>query len=213
MLVTEQWLALKDIPSLEVARFVTAPSRMPVLVDFTAEEIWAAIQARQQGGGANDEGEPDLKTVEWDVLTQEPPPAPTKDFRISRVPAPNGFGQFFEPMVLVELVREVRALLAFTRIESKGDFTDADYEDDGRQTALSRQSPTWLPASEVRGEGIFLRLNETALQAWEQKPGTKKLEQEFLTLILPGGGCGSCSHPGTGSPGFVLFCCIPCPTP
>ena len=179
VLVAEHWLDLKDIPSLEVAKYVTAPSRMPALVEFTADQIWTAIEAKKQGGESNEE-EPDLKSVEWDVLTQNPPPTPTKDFRVSSVPAPSGFGQFFEETILVELVREVRALLAFTRIESKGDFTDADYQDDGRQTRLARQSPTWLPAAEVRGEGIFLRLKEEALQAWEQKPEVKQLEQDFF---------------------------------
>ena len=180
LLVAEQWTALKDIPSLEVAKFVTAPSRMPALVGFTAEQIWAAIQTRKQAGDQDAATETDLKVAEWEVLTQNPPPSPTKDFRVTRVPAPTGFGQFFEETILLELLREVRALLAFTRIESKGDFADANYEDDGRQTPLSRQSPTWLPASEVRGEGIFLRLKEDALQAWEQKPEVQKLEQEFF---------------------------------
>src|SRR5439155_13578894 len=63
---------------------------------------------------------------------------------------------------------------------SKGDFADADYVDDERQTPLSRQSSTWLPASEVRGEGIFLRIKEDALQSWEQKPAVRQLEQEFF---------------------------------
>ena len=121
-----------------------------------------------------------MKVAEWEVLTQNPPPVPTKDFRVTRVKPPTGFGQFFEETILLELLREVRALLAFTRIESKGDFADAAYVDDGRQTPLSRQSPTWLPASEVRGEGIFLRLKEAALQSWEQKPEVQKLEQEFF---------------------------------
>ena len=70
--------------------------------------------------------------------------------------------------------------MAFTRIESKGDFTDAAYIDDGRETALSREKSTWLPASEVRGEGIFLRVKESALQAWEQRAELKQLELEFL---------------------------------
>lgn len=180
LLVAEKWTALKDIPSLEVARFVTAASRMPLLVDFTAEQIWAAIETRKQTGNQDDGEETDLKVVEWEVLTQNPPPAPTKDFRVTRVPAPTGFGQFFEETILLELLREVRALLAFTRIESKGDFADAAYVDDGRQTPLSRQSPTWLPAAEVRGEGIFLRLKEAALQSWEQRSEVQKLEQEFF---------------------------------
>lgn len=180
LLVSEHWLALKDIPSLEVAKYVTAPSRMPSLVDFTADQIWATIEAEKKGATTKTENDADLKIAEWDVLTENPVPLPTKDFRTVRAPAPSGFSQFFEETVLVEMVREVRALLAFTRIESKGDFTDADFEDDGRQTPLSRQSPTWLPASEVRGEGIFLRLKEEALQSWEQKPEVQRLEQEFF---------------------------------
>ena len=82
--------------------------------------------------------------------------------------------------MLVERLREVRALLAFTRIESKGDFADAAYVDDGRETPLSRQSPIWLPASEVRGEGLFLRLKESVLQAWESRSEVRRLEREFF---------------------------------
>jgi hypothetical protein len=180
LLVAEHWAALKDIPTLEVATYVTAPSRMPELADFTAQQIWTTIQARKQGGDGETE-QTDLKIDEWTVLTQNPPPPPTKDFRVTRVPPPSGFSQFFEDTILLEKLREVRALLAFTRIESKGDFADADYKDDGRQTPLSRQSPTWLPASEVRGEGIFLRLKELALQSWEQQPAVRQLEQEFFS--------------------------------
>ena len=206
-LITEQWGALKDIPSLEVARFVTAASRMPLLVDFTAEQIWAAIETRKQAGNQDDGEESDLKIAEWEVLTQNPPPAPTKDFRVTRVPAPTGFGQFFEETILLELLREVRALLAFTRIESKGDFADAAYVDDGRQTPLSRQSPTWLPAAEVRGEGIFLRLKEDALQTWEQKPEVQRLEQEFFNAHKRWRGLRKQNPPEAAFPGirFVLL--------
>ena len=87
---------------------------------------------------------------------------------------------YFEETVLLERLREVRALLAFTRIESKGDFADAGYVDDGRETPLSRESPTWLPASEVRGEGLFMRLQESMLQDWESRKDVRVLEQEFL---------------------------------
>ena len=144
-LVEENWSALKDLPSLDVARYVTAPSRMPFLVEFTAEQIWSAIEDRRNEptpGQAEDE---DLKVAEWERLTQSPLPTPTKEFLVTRVPPPSGFGEFFEETVLVERLREVRALLAFTRIESKGDFADAAYVDDGRETPLSRQSPTVAP--------------------------------------------------------------------
>ena len=179
-LVDEHWGALKEIPSLEVARYVTAPSRMPALVEFTADEIWETIRARRDGPPPGDADDEDLKVAEWDRLTQSPVPAPSKEFLVRRVPPPSGFEQFFEETVLVERLREVRALLAFTRIESKGDFADAAYVDDGRETPLSRESPTWLPASEVRGEGLFLRLREHALQQWESRPEVQALEREFL---------------------------------
>jgi hypothetical protein len=179
---------------------------MSQFVEFTAEQIWAAIQARQQGGAAADAGEePDLKIAEWEVLIQNPPPAPTRDFRVGRVPAPAGFGQFFEETILLELVREVRALLAFTRIESKGDFADAAYVDDGRQTPLSRHSPTWLPASEVRGEGIFLRLREATLQTWEQQAGVRQLEQEFLQAHCGWRRVRNQNPPEAGFPGIRLI--------
>src|SRR5271166_1551572 len=80
----------------------------------------------------------------------------TKEFKVSRIGPPEGFEKFFEDTVLLERIREVRALLGFTRIESKGDFADAAYVDDGRETPLSRKSSTRLTASEVRGEGIFI---------------------------------------------------------
>ena len=38
---------------------------------------------------------------------------------------------------------------------------------------ISSNRPTWLPAVELRGEGIFIRLEETGdsgVQAWEQRP-------------------------------------------
>ena len=181
LLVADHWGVLKDIPSIEVATYVTAPSRMPDLADFTAAQIWAAIESHKQGQGGNEAEDTDLKIAEWAVLTQNPTPSPTEDFRVTRVAPPTGFTHLFEDTVLLEKLREVRALLAFTRIESKGDFADAAYIDDGRQTPLSRQSPTWLPASEVRGEGIFLQLKESALQSWENQAAVRQLEQEFLT--------------------------------
>ena len=105
------------------------------------------------------------------------------------------------------MLREVRALIAFTRLESKGDFADADLQDDGRQSPLSRNSPTWLPASEVRGEGIFIRLKEEALQAWEAKPEVKRLEAEFLEAHKVWRAMRNQNPPGDHFPGmrFVLI--------
>jgi hypothetical protein len=93
---------------------------------------------------------------------------------------PKGFETLFEDTILVERLREVRALLGFTRIESNSDFTEATILKDGRLTRLSRESPRWLPASEVRGEGIFVRLRDEVMLSWLVRPEVQQLEREFM---------------------------------
>ena len=58
-------------------------------------------------------------------------------------------------------LREVRALRGFTRVQPPGDPKSPAV------AALSLQKLDWLPAIEVRGEGIFITLNEDALRKWE----------------------------------------------
>lgn len=181
LLVAEHWGQLKDIPNKDIAAFVTAPSRMPALADFTADQIWEGIEAaRAREKGKSPQEDVDLKSAEWAVLNTIGSAPNTKDFRLVRVAAPMGYETLFEETVLLEKVREVRALLGFTRIESTGDFAEATVSADDRRTPISRQSPTWLPASEVRGEGILIRFKEEVLQAWENSAPVQALKQEFL---------------------------------
>ncbi|MFF0048441.1 DrmB family protein [Streptomyces sp. NPDC005498] len=64
--------------------------------------------------------------------------------------------------MLVKKLREVRALKAFTRL------VDAESTTDAEEMPLSERPLRWLPAMEVRGEGVFLRLDEKRLGAWEK---------------------------------------------
>jgi hypothetical protein len=206
-LVEQHWRDLKDIPSLDVAKFVTAPSRMPEFADCTAEEIWAAIEAKRSGAGDTNEVETDLKIEEWSALTAPSLAKTSRDFTAKRVNAPKGYETFFTDTVLLERMREVRALMAFTRIESKGDFASATQEDDERGTALGRNPPEWLPVSEVRGEGIFLRFDEAVLQQWESKLEVQRLDQEFLGAHASWRKLRKQNPPGAGYPGirYVLI--------
>lgn len=61
-------------------------------------------------------------------------------------------------------LREVRAIKGFTRINPPGD------PDSPEVARLSKAPLEWLPAIEVRGEGIFLALNEERLANWETRP-------------------------------------------
>ncbi|MFF1962618.1 DrmB family protein [Streptomyces sp. NPDC058232] len=64
--------------------------------------------------------------------------------------------------MLVKKLREVRALKAFTRL------IDAESTTDSTEMPLSERPLRWLPAMEVWGEGVFLRLDEERLDAWEK---------------------------------------------
>ncbi len=65
-------------------------------------------------------------------------------------------------LVRVESIREVRALRSFTRIEA---YPGSEGRPVQRQF-LSRTSRPWLPAIEVRGEGVFMRLDGPRLEEW-----------------------------------------------
>ena len=68
-----------------------------------------------------------------------------------------------DQVMLVKKLREVRALQSFTRVEEPAGDT-------ARHAAISLDKPDWLPAIEVSGEGVFLRLDEQRLSTWEQQP-------------------------------------------
>jgi hypothetical protein len=101
------------------------------------------------------------------VFTAPVPPEPSDDFTIRRDPdgVPPPLAGFLTDVVQAERLREVRALAGFTRL----DAPDPDDPDLVTRAPLSRDRPTWVPASEVRGEGIFLRISEQVVTAWEDR--------------------------------------------
>ncbi|MGX1542849.1 DrmB family protein [Streptomyces adustus] len=64
--------------------------------------------------------------------------------------------------MLVKKLREVRALKAFTRL------VDAESTTEAKEMPLSDSPLRWLPAMQVHGEGVFLRLDEDRLDSWEK---------------------------------------------
>ncbi|PSJ30250.1 hypothetical protein B7P34_03115 [Streptosporangium nondiastaticum] len=66
--------------------------------------------------------------------------------------------------MLVKKLREVRALKAFTRV------IDPESSSEGHEADLSLAPTDWLPAMEVHGEGVFLRLDEERVDTWAELP-------------------------------------------
>jgi hypothetical protein len=171
-LVEENWHLLSGCTNLEVFKVVRGAlaktGQLSGLAVFSDDEVWSAIEEKiNQSTGEAEETAADLKSPEW-LIFSNPSHAPTSsDFRLRVEDVPKGFEKFFSHIVLVDRLREVRALVGFTRIESPGDYADTGEIPSDRVAPLSRKPPTWVPASETRGEGLFIQFQEKTLQAWE----------------------------------------------
>jgi hypothetical protein len=117
----------------------------------------------------------DIKGPEWDVLTQANPPTDYPHFMSKKVGTPTGFGSYISRVLLLERLREVNALMGFTRVEAP--------EESGRsQRAAADGQPLapkarMGPANQVHGEGIFIQFDEPALVAWEALPAVQAVDR------------------------------------
>jgi hypothetical protein len=75
---------------------------------------------------------------------------------------------WFEQVMLVKRLREVRALASFTRLLPPDQQTESEY-----LAELSLDEVHWLPAIEVSGEGVFIKLDPERLAAWEGNASVK----------------------------------------
>ncbi len=96
------------------------------------------------------------------LMVTEMPCDPKLSPRISRV-------------VAVNKMKKVNTLLGFTRLDAMDRVSDVAT----RLVKLTRNGrPTWVPATEDRGEGIFLQLDLAEVERWEnQIKGTKLWEK------------------------------------
>ncbi|CAJ0880609.1 DrmB family protein [Ralstonia flatus] len=107
----------------------------------------------------------DLRQEEYRQFSsgQDSSPDEDREFEIRNIPLPTPLKPWFSSIVKAVRLREVRALKGFTRITPPGD------ENSPEIASLSIKPMNWLPAIEVRGEGIFLELNQETLVSWESK--------------------------------------------
>jgi len=173
--VAELWDDLSIVEeSADLALLSRKPRIANRLAKFSDKEVLEAISARKKGK-ADDRP---VKQVELDALLSAPegfgddvPIDP--DFHARRLPdrAWRKEGQFEEIEAVVQLhrLREVMALAGFTRFEAVMPDIDGEYETDVERAELALE-PSWFPAVENRGEGVFLQLRAGAVARWLKRP-------------------------------------------
>lgn len=203
-LIEENWVVLEKVTSLEILVAFRAIGQLKAFVKYTDAQIWQKLQEKQKGD--NDVEDPeDLKTPEWRVFSDPIHTKQSRTFKLRLVESPKDFASYFEQIVLVEKLREVRALLGFSRLTSPRDFDSPTELPTQYRMVLSRKPPKWVPASETRGEGIFFQFDEEKVQGWVQRH--RSLNREFEKAHIAWRSAKNIPNPDMGYPGirFVLL--------
>lgn len=177
-LVEDNWTTLEKVQSEQNIELLQSISQLRDLSEYTPSEIWQAVQTKKTEV-PEESGEPtDLKTPEWEVFIDPDSAEKGRDFQLRIAAPPKRYSKYFEKIVLAERLREVRALVGFTRIESPSDYDNPAAFPENQRARLSRTQPTWVPSSEIRGEGLFFQFKEDMIQKWVKK--AKNLDGVFL---------------------------------
>lgn len=166
------WSTLQHIPDIALEPTIVGMN-LPARVGLTASEIVQAIKERKMSSsteGIQTISEVDLRQREYSALSKSQTNNNLlDDFKTREAEIHPSISNYFSKIVLVDRLREVRALLGFSRISPPD--PDPQTRLGVTLTPLARNRKNWLPAIEVYGEGIFLEFSSHALSVWKKKHG------------------------------------------
>ena len=121
----------------------------------------------------------EIKKMEYDAITHHNDPAYAsnkKHFKAEEDDLPTEIKKYFERIIRITRLREVRVLLGFTRV----DAPDPDADVQANIVYLNKgHGDKWLPAAEINGEGILSQFNKTTLNTWLTDVTVKALSQKY----------------------------------
>lgn len=182
-LVADGWTYFEDVASSMEVGFVlktlAKSSALPGIERYSADEVWEAIE-KQRSGEVENISEGDVKRPEWEVLTHPNPPTDWPHFLSERVAVPPAYDHLIHEVLLLKRLREVNALIGYTRVDAPQRAATGEQQP-VVMADLCNGKPEWVPASEVHGEGIFIRFKEDVLAQWEsQNPEVTAREQRLM---------------------------------
>jgi hypothetical protein len=189
------WPLVKNLESEdEIQMFARKLPAVASAIDGEgAARVLAAIEAERDASSAS--AVRPLRSEEFERITEAPLETPGVvpergvQFAAYRVPAsrvalPAGVAG----RVVVPELREVRVQVSFSRFDSVSADLQGEYDFGAAKIkpaslTLPGGNEKWLPAAEVRGEGLFVELDERAVSEWELRPAvvtrTKALLEAF----------------------------------
>jgi hypothetical protein len=148
---------------------------------MTEQEIRDAIRTLENPPAEEEakQSEEAYRKQEFDAFTKGSSDAERIDFVLEPMELSDYETPLLKSVVLVKKLREVRAQTGFTRIkpltgEEGGGGEGKENDIVVQQVSLKPYGKfPWLPAYEVRGEGIFLEFDLDDLSRWAAKPEVK----------------------------------------
>ncbi len=179
-ILSEGWKYFEDAESADEIRItlktLLKQGVLAGLEKLDPASLWEAIQGRKSGAEKKAlASEGDIKEPEWAALTSEAPPVEWPHFLGRKTEVPANYRDLISGVLLLERLREVNALVGFTRVEAPGESSNP--EENAPMAELCRGRPDWVPATEVHGEGIFIRFNEAQVAAWEKQEPVRKRDK------------------------------------
>ena len=92
---------------------------------------------------------------------------PQGNFDAVPVDVPEQWNKYVDRLVRVRKLRKVEALRGFRRDAQGNPDSEALVE---KIAPLSSRPESWLPAIEMKGEGLFIELNLDKVRSWEKRP-------------------------------------------
>ncbi len=202
--VDQLWDDFCAIESMaDLAHELKKPKIKNALEGMTPEAVFDEI-ARRNSGATTGGTAKSIKAAEIEVLLDSPPELgedrPEGDFYARRLELPAtsvGPLALVDRVVLIHRLREVSAQVGFTRFEAAIPDIEGDLKLDVRRAALARETE-WLPAVEIRGEGVLIAFKESAIDSWLNGEDTKQQGQR----LLAGFDAWTARTPATAKPEF-----------
>ncbi|EPZ47360.1 hypothetical protein N007_06425 [Alicyclobacillus acidoterrestris ATCC 49025] len=181
-LVLDGWEYFADAESQDevkvIVKTLTKSAVLPGIDQHDPKEIWKAIQDKREGNTQEAiVSEADIKVPEWGILTSPNPRTDWPQFLARRTEIPQAFSAQIDDVLLVERLREVNALIGYTRVEAPEETDDPDERPP--MASICRGNPDWIPVSEVHGEGIFVKFSESAIRKWEERSSVKRRDESL----------------------------------
>jgi hypothetical protein len=163
----KKWNTLKMFVKNDKRTFMALVKgwNLPEKCGCTVEELWKqAIYKYERGEASGPKTWQEIMEGEYRAFLQGSEDEEGQ-FKTKTVQVPSLLEDYIDQVVLAVRLREVMALLGFKRIDP-----EYDIDDPTTYNPVSRERKDWLPAVELKGEGVFIKLKEDRLVEWENRP-------------------------------------------